>query len=323
MKKNVHYFKIGVFVLLMLTLLIGGLIVLGAESWWEEMIPFETYLDESVQGLDIGSPVLQRGVKIGRIKNITFVPHAYPDIVKPGTPEFEKFGTRILIVMEIDRKHFPSDMQDSEKLDRNLKTLIDSGYRIKLSYQGITGLAFLEGDFVDPIRNPPEFPSWQTHYTYIPSTPSLITSFTEAIDNVFQRLNTIDFEAIFEQFENTLASIQKAVDEVQMEELNQSVLVMVDDIRSTSSELRGFIQQVEDPNIPQQIAATLTRFNRTLSQMETVIAGNRYDINTMIENLKDMSEFLRDFAQAIKRDPAQLLLSSPPARTEVYKNENK
>lgn len=318
MRQNVHYFKIGVFVLLVVSVLIGGLILLGAETWWGDVILFETYLNESVQGLDVGSPVLQRGVNIGRIKEISFVAQAYPDRAGPGTPGFEVFGTRVRIVMEIDQKHFSTYENNRQQFFDNLEQLIARGFRIKLSYQGITGLAFLEGDYVDPARSPAEFPDWPTEFIYLPSAPSLITNFTQALENVFQRLNNIDFESIFTQLDSTLASIQRVTDEVRMAELNESVFAVLDDIRQSSQQLRGFLEQVEDPNLPEQITQTLTRFNRSLSEIESVIAGNRYDVNTIVENLRDMSEFLRDFAQSIKRDPAQLFLSSPPAQSEVY-----
>lgn len=318
MRQTVHYFKIGVFVLLSLAVLIAGLILLGAETWWGDVILFETFLDESVQGLDIGSPVLQRGVNIGRIKEIGFIAQAYPEQAGPGAPSFEQFGSRVRIVMELDQKHFLSYAQDRTQFYRNLERIIERGFRIKLSYQGITGLAFLEGDFVDSQRNPPQFPDWKTEYIYLPSTPSLITSFTSALENVFQRLNTIDFEALFSQIESTLASIQRITDEVEARKINESVVSTLDDIRQTSGELRRFLEQAQEPNLPQQFADTLAQFNRSLNRIETMFAGNEPEVEVIVENLREMSELLRDFARSVIRDPAQLLFSRPPAPSEVY-----
>ena len=63
MSAKANYFKIGVFTLSSAALALVGIVVLGAGTLFERSIMMETYIDESVQGLDVGAPIKFRGVK--------------------------------------------------------------------------------------------------------------------------------------------------------------------------------------------------------------------------------------------------------------------
>jgi ABC-type transporter Mla subunit MlaD len=79
-----NYVKIGVFVSLAVTIAIIIAIVLGAGAFNKAENLMETYIEESVQGLDVGSAVKFRGIPIGKIKEISFV---WPTYDTPDTPE--------------------------------------------------------------------------------------------------------------------------------------------------------------------------------------------------------------------------------------------
>ena len=48
------------------------MLALGAGNVFKRTVTIETYFDESVQGLDVGSAVKYRGVQIGRVTRIGF-----------------------------------------------------------------------------------------------------------------------------------------------------------------------------------------------------------------------------------------------------------
>jgi ABC-type transporter Mla subunit MlaD len=84
MKSNAHYFRIGLFVIVILILLTLGLLLVSTDVFKGDRFLVETYIDESVQGLGVGTALLHRGVAIGRIEKVTFVPQEYPKA--PNTP---------------------------------------------------------------------------------------------------------------------------------------------------------------------------------------------------------------------------------------------
>ena len=63
---KLSYFKIGLFVISATVLAVIGIIVLGVGSVFQRAALVETYIEESVQGLDIGSPMKFRGVLVGK-----------------------------------------------------------------------------------------------------------------------------------------------------------------------------------------------------------------------------------------------------------------
>src|SRR5689334_24962763 len=71
------YFKIGIFVISAVILGVLGVVVLGAGAIFQKKNIAETYIDESVQGLDVGSPVKFRGVPVGRVEDISLTSAAY------------------------------------------------------------------------------------------------------------------------------------------------------------------------------------------------------------------------------------------------------
>src|SRR3990167_115369 len=76
-RQEAHYFKIGLFVLSGIVLLVGLVVFFNTASMFKKQVLIETYFNESVQGLSIGSPVKYRGITVGHVKKISFVSHIY------------------------------------------------------------------------------------------------------------------------------------------------------------------------------------------------------------------------------------------------------
>ena len=57
MSQKANYFKLGLFVIGALLSGVAVLLVIGSGRWFERKITIETYFNESVQGLDIGSKI--------------------------------------------------------------------------------------------------------------------------------------------------------------------------------------------------------------------------------------------------------------------------
>ena len=69
-----NHWKLGLFVVVGVGLFLALLVALGASSLKKESVEYATYFDESVQGLDVGSPVKFRGVTIGNVSEIDVAP---------------------------------------------------------------------------------------------------------------------------------------------------------------------------------------------------------------------------------------------------------
>ena len=84
------YFRVGALVLAGLALTIGFVLFFTASRFGRGAVVYETYLRESVQGLDVGSAVRYRGVAIGRVSEIELT--------------FVADGAGVNVVLEADRR---------------------------------------------------------------------------------------------------------------------------------------------------------------------------------------------------------------------------
>ncbi|HWO09338.1 MAG TPA: MlaD family protein, partial [Polyangiaceae bacterium] len=67
MATGTNHYKLGLFVLLGMAVALAFVITLGARNWNAATVRYVSYFDESVQGLEVGSPVKFRGVTVGRV----------------------------------------------------------------------------------------------------------------------------------------------------------------------------------------------------------------------------------------------------------------
>ena len=172
MKAKLTPAVVGFFVLGALTLAIVALLSFGSTNFFSKPQRFVVYFDESVHGLELGSPVKLRGVRVGRVANINVRYNSQQrKSVVAVTCEFTKN-------VIIDNKGAPIDITDREEL----QTLIDQGLRAQLDLQGLaTGLLYVQLDFMDPLRFPVESRSIEVKYAVVPAAPSAISEFSASV----------------------------------------------------------------------------------------------------------------------------------------------
>ena len=312
MKSKAHHFKIGLFVIGTVAVLIVGVVAIGTDSLHKDVIRMETYINESVQGLNEGSALMHRGVAIGRVEKITFASLEYP--MEVNSPRFEQYSRYVMVIMTVERSKMPGVGGGDPSV---LASEIRNGLRLKLTYQGITGLLTLETDYVDPLRNPPLVVPWTPRYIYLPSAPSMVTSFTRAVDNVFQRMEKLDIEGLSQKTAKTLDAIERAASEVKLGDVRQSIVALAEELRQTNRQ----VQQVlaSQTPAPGSVPQAVRQFTEALGRIEQLVVRHEGDVDKILVDLRTVSANLRDLSESLKNDPARILLSSEPAHTEVVK----
>ena len=76
--EKASYFKIGLFIIVGTIIGAIGVVALGVGTIFQKKVLVETYIDESVQGLDVGSSVKFRGVQVGKVETISLTSAEYP-----------------------------------------------------------------------------------------------------------------------------------------------------------------------------------------------------------------------------------------------------
>ena len=228
--EKLSYFKIGLFVIAAIVIGVIGVVVLGAGTVFQKKALVETYIDESVQGLDVGSPVKFRGVPVGSVERITLTSAEYP--------------TRrqyVLVRMSISSNIFQFPVTDPNSAA--LKRELERGFRVRLAAQGLTGVAYLETDYLDPERNPALEIDWQPAYPYIPSTRSRITQVSEAVERIVQNIGDIDMAQLSRSVQKSLDAMTQLAETANLEKIGAQANALLSELRETNRQMNALVTQ--------------------------------------------------------------------------------
>ncbi len=312
MSTKANYFKIGVFIIVVLSMLVVGLIVLSAGVLTKDTLLLETYIDESVQGLSVGSSVHHRGVRLGTVKQITFLPTGYPEKMKYGSEAYRKYSRYVLVIMAVDRSNFPRDADD-EVIGRIIDGWVKNGLRLKVSYLGITGLSYIEADYVDPERDAGTKlqVEWTPRNIYIPATRSLYKNLTDSIESILQTFNAIDIKGIAASLTTTLSAMDKAIEDAEIPKVRSDLMGLVADLRTTNQFVMGMLDKSQSPdgvNIPETIA----QLDMTLRRLDKFVATQQSEMEDIMGNIRLITANLRDFTENLKKYPGLIIGGPPP-----------
>lgn len=315
MSEQNRYFRLGLFVLVGLVVLLGLVLALGGDRLFTRGTVFETYFDESVQGVDIGSAVKRRGVQIGRIESIGFLAQYYP--LPKDQNEAIRYGRYVVVRMRITGK-WVRDPSDA-KFQSDLALMVEQGLRIRIAAQGLTGTSYLELDFLDPARNPPLPLVWEPAYTYVPSAESAIKSFSTAAERVFVRIDQLQIEKLVTDLDAALVTVKKAVDDAQVGELSaelrslaKQASITLADARETSVALRDVVQKTDLSKTQRALEQSLEQVTATVRRLDLLVASEQGDIDAVIADLREVANNLRAVTEQAKSYPSATLFGEPP-----------
>ena len=300
------YFRVGAFVLGGLALAAATTVVVAGTQVFDRPIVLETYFPESVQGLEVGSPVKLRGVKLGTVKEINFVRDEYP-LQAPG--ETEKYEGLVLVRMEITEGG--ADVDRATRL-RNVREMIERGLRLKLTPLGITGTSFIQGDFLDAARYPPMTIAWKPKYLYVPSAPSTITEISSAAERLMSRIDKLNVEDILAHLDTLLVTMNETVAKADVGGVQKSLSAVLDDLRRTSAEVRAVVSRSDVASTSADARATLREVTAILVRLQELLAGGGDDLGSTLDNLRVASENLREASETARAYPSLLLFGGPP-----------
>jgi phospholipid/cholesterol/gamma-HCH transport system substrate-binding protein len=347
---KLSYYKIGLFAISAIVLAVVGIIVLGAGTLFQRTALVETYIEESVQGLDIGSPMKFRGVLVGKVEEITLTSAAY-----------DTRRRYVLVRAGITSNLFEFPLADPN--DPSFRSEVERGFRVRLAAQGLTGVAYLEADYLDPERNPPLEIDWQPRYPYIPSARSRIVQLSDSVESILQNFEQLDIPRLMTSVDRSLAAITKVAEGTDVGKVGAQAYTLLTEVRETNRQLkslvaspelksvvadaaaatagaRQIIERAEKPldqmlaNLPQaaeslerlakrldsvsaDLPDTSAQLRQTLQRLNRLISSQQQDIEKTIDNLRSISENLKEITDDSRKYPSQLLFGAPPPPSKV------
>ena len=342
MSAQANNFKLGLFVIGATVALVLLLLIVGSGRWFQSKTIIETYFNESVQGLDIGSKVKYRGVSVGEVTRIGFTYNKYQQDKPPGDRL-----RYVLVEATILGRLIGTKAGGEITRPETVRMEIEKGLRIRLAPQGITGTNYLEIDYADPKTNP-ELPiSWEPDNLYIPSAQSTVTQFIGTASDILARFQRLDLEGTLTNLNrllittnNRIEAIDSAklsqstsrvldkLDKLPMEQIGKDAAALLADLRVTNQRLSAMLDDpaikrlptdadaaavalkkvLDDPNF----AKSLSHLQSTLARLDRVTGGGETDLKRTLDNLRQITDNLRDLTENAKHYPSQLILGAPP-----------
>ena len=202
---HASYTRIGLTVVIGVVAIVGSLVYLGGMRGRNSEVFAETYYDKPVSGLSVGSVVNFRGVKLGEVREISFV----------GSKYVEGEGdSRIYILMALDGRLFDSDGMSDEEFRAGVAEQVEKrGLRASVVSSGITGLSRIELNYVPQENLDPLQPiTWKPRRAYIPSKISLFDNISVAATKVLNQINRMDFNAAWSNISVSVEALAAATD---------------------------------------------------------------------------------------------------------------
>lgn len=237
-------FKLGLFVLAGIATGFILLLGLGARALQRDTTRFETYFNESVQGLEVGSPVKYRGVTIGTIHSVDIGP---------------------------DRKHVKVEMDLDTNDVKRLGLAEDSEHvhippelRTQIVSQGITGVKFTQIDFFDPKTSPVEALPFPVRNNYIPATASLLKSLEDAVVNAVGRLPEMADKVV-----GIIANIDGLLSEFRQSNVSETAVKTLGYADQVMKDVDRLVNQVHDSNVVGKTTSTIENLDQAVTKLNT------------------------------------------------------
>ena len=288
----------GLFVLLLITLLIGAIV------WFDERghlrgVPYDLISNASVAGLTIGATVRLRGVEIGEVQSIEFDAN---DL------------TEIRVRISVDPKSH-----------------LFKGSYATLSYQGLSGNSYVELDFPNDERDvlasrlpvPARIPLRRSSWAALPDTgESFLSTFTGTLKRVnsvltpdnsqrFSRLLT-RFTAAAEGVTGIAHDLQPAVRRVDTvvtdaHETLRSMHKTLEDLDTFVADARTHIGALDSVGEGARQAGLAAR-----GVEQALVLDTLPKLDHLLSGLSQNSDTLQEFLEQLKEQPQSVLFGAQP-----------
>ncbi len=296
---NPNYFRLGIFVLVAIGALVAAILIFGSGQIFKKSFYVETYIKQSVTGLDAGAAVRFRGVKIGQVSFIGLTGDVYEDDIP-----FKERKQYVLVRMQIF----------GEKVDeKQVADFVRNSLRARVKSMGITGVNYIEFDFspVSAEEYPPLPYTWKPEYPVVPSLPNQADEIISGIQKLIGALNEVNIDGTQKRFDALLA--------------NLNVLMA-----GNGKDNAGLVQSVKDMNVILERIAKVTDKNElsilmreligTMVAIRQTVTSMQGDTQLTIENLKQTSEQLNEFSRIASQSPSSIIWGEPPAKITLPMN---
>jgi paraquat-inducible protein B len=330
MAKKVSKALIGGFVVGAVALIVAGVAIFGAGKFFKETRHWVVFFQGSLKGLNHGSPVVFKGVKIGSVIDIA---------IQVNT---EDLTVQIPVIIETDPSHFEIIHGDREiETEKNLPTLIERGLRAQLQMQSfVTGQLMVSLDFhpgtpvrlVGTVKEYPEIPTIPTPLEQLSETlqdlplEELVNGLMSAVEGIDKfDLALEDVRKLIGNIDSQIGPLATGIDSTVQDygklarNVDGHVKPVLSNVNRTVKDFGKLARDLDkqtDPLISgmeeamKEAISALEQARKTLAVAEEDLSQDSptmYELNNSLREISAMARSIRQLADYLKRHPEALL----------------
>jgi phospholipid/cholesterol/gamma-HCH transport system substrate-binding protein len=281
MSKQANKTVIGIFVVGAIALVVIAIVVLGSGKFFKKTFRAVCYFESSVAGLNIGAPVVFRGVRIGSVT----------DVILRADATTLVFTIPVYIEIEPDRLEV---IGARPRAGQYLTPLIDRGLRASLETQSlVTGQMQVGLDF-QPDK-PAKFVATDKTTPEIPTIPT-------PMQELAKKIQKLPIDEIFEKLSSTLSKIDNLVGSPEIVEAIRSVNLALGDVRK-------LVQ-----NVDTRIEPLASSIEGTVNDYGKLARDASNKIDTLSLGLSDTIKEIQKAVSGIEKTLEQAQLTLAQAR---------
>ncbi len=333
MRHQKNHLFLGIFVISGLFLIVGAITVLGARDAFAYGEYMESYFEEPVTGLDKGSPVRFRGVRIGEVTEMTTTGLAYN--ITGRHKNYALVRVRV----------YPGllGISPDDNFNQVIAERIEQGLRVKRVESNFAGTAHVAAVF-DPSAENNLVPSWKPTSIYVPATTSTFENFKVSAEMVLEKLKKADIVGFIETAKRTFNNVDQALMDAdlsgisgKMEEtfntMQAELTQLGNKARQTLQNADGAIARAETllakPELERAIARLdslssnadeaildfrklVNRSTQTVVKVQNAVHGRGRDIAAITGGLRELVDNLNSLSGMLERHPSLFVFGTAP-----------
>ncbi len=306
----------------------------GSASIFRNTSQFILFFDQSVNGLQVGSPVKFRGVPVGSVERIL--------IRAEGQ---KRNSTAIPVIITLDYSRLEKNLGGVQDIfaPTSFDDCVGHGLVAQLNLESvITGQLFVEFT-VEPDKAQGLKPHLKKNdgLVEIPTLASYLDQVTTDLVQLVSSVNAIDLPRLNQNVNRVLENMAVVLEGVDSKGISDSVkaaagnlnsfiesgelTVTLQEIRTAVAAIRATVKtyDLEEGPMAETVRVWTNQFTKTLAQLDQLLEATtktmgpdsnlRYELENSLRELGRASRSIRQLAEYLERNPNALLTGRPEA----------
>ena len=276
------------------------------ESEGEFLLLFE----QTVKGLTVGASVEFRGLKVGRVSEISY------GLVRDGddnqTPVLIQLNKRLL------EKHFPPELLDEG--GGGIELALSKGLRASLKSSNLlTGQRYVDMDYY-PEEGEAALVVTDS-YLVLPTVETGLGQLEERVTAVIEKVNDLPIESLVNQLEATTLAAQNTL-HIMNDKLDSTEPILAEtqatlaEMKASLASLNEILKSESTQAIPDDVRTTLAQINKTLTPLsnEGVVYG---DLRRTMDELRAAARSINKLGETISDKPNSVIFGNSSSSNKI------